>query len=122
MVDRAEREAVDHGSNSCGVRVLDYVRRLDESGLSQSTNGAALPVRAQDITPEALLVETKLDFPERVLAEVGRRDHALSTHVFVREADFEKHGPRGGIVVRYEDGLRDDVLAGRDAEEIDKWD
>src|SRR4051794_23727903 len=122
MVDRAEREAVDHGSDSSGVRVLDYVRRLDESGLPQSTNGAALPVRAQDVTPEALLVESELDFPERVLPQVRSRHHALPTHVLVRQTNFEKDGSRGGIVVRYEDGLRDDVLARGDAEEIDQWD
>ena len=52
VVNRTERDPIDHGGDPLGTSVLDDVGRLDEGRLLQRTDRAALAVGAQDVDPE----------------------------------------------------------------------
>ena len=58
VVDRAQREAVDDGGDARWVGVGNDVGGLDDGALAQCADRAAVAVRAHDVEPEALLVQS----------------------------------------------------------------
>jgi hypothetical protein len=76
VMDRAKREAVDHGGHTLGQRVGHDVSGLDELAFAEGADGAPMPVCTQDIDSKALLVETYAHLTQGVSTSVPRGNWA----------------------------------------------
>ena len=120
MMYGAQGEAVDDSGDAALLSVLDDVSGLDQSRLAECADGAAVPVSAQHVLSEALLVKAKSDLRKGVRADVRGRDEPLAAHVGCRKPHLEEHACAGSVVPSDEDRLDDHVLTGGNAVEVNQ--
>jgi hypothetical protein len=96
------------------------VRRLDEGVLAKRADRASMSIRTQDVDAEPLLVQPNPDLEQPLAPDLRCRDRSLRAHVGGWQADLQQDCSACGVVVRHEHRCHDDVLAGRDAMQIDE--
>ena len=93
---------------------------LDEFALAQRTDRAAVPVGAQHVLAEALLMEPDPHLAEGIRSSIGRGDRSAGLGVHKWYADLQDHPTLLRQVPGDEDRGNDHVLARRDAVEVDE--
>lgn len=66
VMDGAQRQTIHDRGDPLGRGIGDDVGRLHELAFTQRADGAPMLVGAQDVVPESLLVEPRLDKAQRV--------------------------------------------------------
>ena len=89
MMYRAESKPVHHSGHAFLLAILHDVRCLNQRGLAEGADRAAMLVGPEDVLAETLLVKSKLDLSKRVASRIGRGDQTLAAHVGSRQSDLK---------------------------------